>query len=495
MSQDESSASPTAARDASISQIDRSLVRGIAWTGGVKWLVQVLSWASTLVVLRLVTPEDYGIVGSAALYLGFLSLVADIGISAAVVTLRDLSVGQLRQLHAAATIAGALAMLLGLAAAIPFGWFFRSDAVPPVVAVLSVTLLVSGVRSVPSALLQRQMRYRDLAAIEGIQAVVGAIATIGLALAGFGYWALCFGTVLQSAVYSLFMVRAERVGFARPDLAALQAPLQLSRRYIVGQISWWTYSNADFAIASRRLGQATFGAYLLAWEFASLPVEKITNIVTRVTPGVFSALQKDLPALRRKLLLLTEGIITLTLPASIGLALVAPEFIRVAFGEAWLEATMPLRLLCLYVSFRSVVTMLPQILLAIGESKLISRMGVAFVLVMPSAFWVGSGWGTVGIAVAWLVAYPLLTVPYFRTIFRRLELPLTDYLRAWRPAVLGTAAMVVPIVGLGALVSSERSPVVALVTKVAVGAVAYGAVALWPQRERLRGLYQTMRGA
>ena len=77
---------------ADLHELDRSLLHGIAWTSGAKWVGQLVAWASTLIVARLLTPEDYGLVGMASIYLGLITLVSDFGLGSAVITLRDLTV-------------------------------------------------------------------------------------------------------------------------------------------------------------------------------------------------------------------------------------------------------------------------------------------------------------------------------------------------------------------------------------------------------------------
>ena len=473
--------------------LDHSFLHSLAWTGGVKWLVQILTWVSTLVVARLLTPEDFGIVGSAMIYVGFLGLFADFGVGTSVPIMRDLPEDHLAQLNGAGILFGALAMLLGLAAAWPAGQFFHSTQVPWVLAALSSTLLVSGVRSVPAALLQKALRFRTLALIEATQGVIGAAATVLLALAGWRYWALCLGAIIQSVAYTGLVLVAQPHRRSWPVWRSLDKPLQLNGNILLGQVSWWIYSNADFAIAGRVLGQAVMGSYLLAWEFASLPVEKITNIVGRVTPAYFAALQNDRAGLRRHLLNLTEGIATMTLPASWGIALVAEDFVRVVLGDKWLPAVAPLQILCFYVSLRSVVTLLPQVLTAIGEARWSARVGMMFVAVMPLAFLIGSRWGAVGIATAWLLVYPILTIPYYWRLFRCLELSPRAYFGAiWVP-LRGGILMALAVLLVGGRLPADWPLAVVLGSKILIGAVAYAAFGVWPARERIRGLYRAIR--
>ena len=88
--------------------LDRSLLRGVVWTAAAKWASQALSWVSWLIVARLLTPADYGLVGMAAIYLGLITVLSEFGLGTAVLAVRELSVEQLNQLNG-------LAVLLGLA--------------------------------------------------------------------------------------------------------------------------------------------------------------------------------------------------------------------------------------------------------------------------------------------------------------------------------------------------------------------------------------------
>src|SRR5271166_2395619 len=100
-------------------ELDRHLVRGLAWTGGVKWGSQVVTWASTLIVARLLRPEDYGIVGMAAVYLGLITLISEFGVGTAVVTLRELTADQTAQLNSLSLMLGLGGFLVSCAVAFP----------------------------------------------------------------------------------------------------------------------------------------------------------------------------------------------------------------------------------------------------------------------------------------------------------------------------------------------------------------------------------------
>lgn len=474
--------------------LERKLVRGIAWTGGMKWATQVVAWGSTLVLARLLSPEDYGLVGMAALFLGLVSIFTEFGIGSAIINHRELTGQQVSQLHGAAVLLGVAGMVGTTLAAWPLGLYFRRpDELPPAIVALSVTFLIMAFRSVPQAVLQRDLRFKALAAVEGIEALVYSAANIAFALLGFRYWSLVLGGLTAKLLGTVLTNSMSRVPLARPTRAGLGGMLGFSRDLMVGRLAWYTYTNADFAVAGRMLGAATLGAYSLAWTLASVPVDKISALVTRVTPAFFGRLKHDHAGLRRLLTNVTEGIAWLTLPASVGLAAVAGEFVPLVLGPGWDEAVLPLQLLSLYATFRSVVTLPPQVLTAKGDTRFLMWNGVATALVLPGAFWFGSRWGAGGIAIMWLLAYPAFIVPLYRRTLRAIELPLWEYLAQLRVPVLGSLVMLLVVLAAKAALPAAWPAALRLAAEVAAGAVAFGLAAVLPARARLSSLFRLIR--
>ena len=346
---------------ASTDSLDRSLVRGLAWTSAAKWGSQVLLWASTLIVARLLTPQDYGLVGMASIYLGLVTMLSEFGLGTTVMALRDLTEEQVAQLHGFALLFGLGSFALSCLMAWPLGAFFHSAELPAVVVVMSVTFIIASFRIVPSALLRRELRFRDLAVIDTVGALVLAVAMIAFAWLGFRYWTLVIGGLLSAGLSTIQTLWLQRQRMARPRAATLQhADMTFSWRILASRLSWYAYSNADFLVAGRILGKAALGVYEFAWTLANIPIEKITVLIGQVAFPIFAAVQHEPAEMRRYLLRLTEGLALLTFPASFGMALVAPDFVAIFLGSKWSGAIVPLQLLAVLVGFRSVVPLLPR---------------------------------------------------------------------------------------------------------------------------------------
>jgi len=465
--------------------LDRRLIHGIAWTGVMKWLGQIVSWVSTVVVARLLEPSDYGVVGMATLFLGLVMLVNEFGFGAAIIAHRGLSSDQRAQINSFAVLLGIATYGVCVAAAIPLAMFFGVPALRSVVVVMGIPILFGALRTVPTSLLERDLRFKLLAGIETIQVCFQAAVVVGLALAGFGYWSLILSGVAGALVSTALVVMSRPSGFSWPRPKSIRGALAFSNHVLVSRVAWYVQSNADFLVAGRVLGQAALGVYTLAWTIASAPVDKITALVTRVAFPIFATIQDDAVALRRYLLNLTEGLALPTFAAGTGLALVADDLVHLVLGSKWEAAITPLRLLALLAAYRATVPLLPQILNVTGDSRFGMYNALSKVVFLPAAFYVGSRWGTSGIAAAWLLIHPVTTIPVYVRVLRRIGLRPSEYLRSMVPSFNGALAMAATVVTLRLVLSSHWHPATRLSLEVIVGAAAYVGAILALHRRRL----------
>jgi len=484
---------PDPKRAADLKNLDKAFVRGVAWTAAVKWLTQVLTWGITVIVARLLVPSDYGLVGMAAIYVNLLTLLSEFGIGTAVVTLQNLTELQISQLNTLSLLLGFLGFIISAAAAIPLGRFFHAPNLPLVVMVLSGGFIVSGLRTVPYSLLQKELRFKLLAVIEGLQGVIQALVTVILAFLGFGYWALVLGILSFSITPTGLVLIWRRQSFALPRFSSIREAIHYSRHVLIGRLCWAAYNDSDFIIAGRVLGEAPLGVYTLAWTLAHTPLEKLTSLVNRVTPSVFAAIQTDTEALRRYIRNITGVMALMIFPATIGLALVAPEFVPLVLGPKWNGVVIPLELLAVHALMRSNVILLTPLLNVIGEERLVMWNSVVAMIILPISFYIGSRWGTAGIAAGWVVIYPFLQLPLFSCLFRRIGLPRSEYLRALWPAVSGCAVMALSIEVLKSALNEVWPLYARLVAEIFVGILAYGVVLLLLHRNYLRGILEFIR--
>src|SRR5262249_49151265 len=187
--------------------------------------------------------------------------------------------------------------------------FCGEPAVRPVILVMGALFAVTSLQLVPSSLLIRDLAFRKLALIEAAESATQMVTTLVLAILGARYWSLVLGGVAAKLLSTAMLLRARPHRLAWPrDLGSIRRALWFRGEVLVSGVAWYTYTNADFAVTGKVLGTVPLGAYTVAWNIASMPADKITGILSRVTFPVFSAVQKDWAALGRYLVLLSEAV-------------------------------------------------------------------------------------------------------------------------------------------------------------------------------------------
>jgi len=473
--------------------MDQSLAHSLAWRAGADWFSQVLSWSSFLIVVRLLTPVDFGIAAMAMVLWAYLRYLGEFGIPQTIVTLRDLSEDQLAQLNSVALLLGTGSFGLAAALACPAAAFFKTPQLVPVVVVTCTGLVPLGFRAVSEGLLNKDMRYRTLSLLDATSSIIGAIAILLMAYFGLGYWSLVLGNLARYTTRSVLVVVARPHRFAVPRLGSLRGPLAFGWHVLVSLLASSAYEKLDNVTAGRMLGQAALGVYGMAWNLANVPMEKLTSLVTTTIPTYFASVQTEPAALRRYLRTLTETLALTTFPATIGLALVARDLIPFALGHKWDGVILPLEILSVYVTFRSIVALLGKLLTAVGNPRFVMWDDLAALVILPTGFYIGSHWGTRGIAWGWVAAYPIIALPLYWKTFKTIEMPVREYIRALRPALHGTLAMVGAVSLLKWALVSTAPAWLRLVLEIASGASAYLLTLFLLHRERMATFVRTAR--
>lgn len=475
--------------------LDRSLIKGIAWTGGVKWASQILSWISTIIVARLLTPGDYGLVALAIAFLGLVALVNEFGLGSAIVMLRELRKEQIAQLNSLAVFLGLAGFIVACLAAAPLGRFYGAPDLPLVVVILGMGFVIGAFRSVPCALLEKTLRFKTLALLDGGQSFLVAMVTVSLALGGAGYWSLVVGNLAGSIAVTVVVTVVAGHPFARPNVRELGNVLRFSWHVFTTRVFGYIASSSDVFVAGRVLGQAAVGVYTFGATIANIPLEKVTGMVNRVAPAFYSAVQTDQRTTQRYFLHLTEGLALITIPVAWGMALVADDFVQLVLGDKWSAVAAPLRILAAYAALRSITSLMSPLFFLTGGSRLAMLNGILAAAIFPIGFYIGSTWGIVGIAVAWMVVHPLNLVPMYWHVLPKIGLSFWRYIRVLWPALSSALIMTVAVYAVKTTLPPGSSLATSLLVQVCGGGAAYLLAVLTLHRERLTGFIDLIRTA
>jgi PST family polysaccharide transporter len=404
--------------------------------------------------------------------LGFINIVAEFGIGSAILVMRELSQSQIRQIHVVSVLLGFATSLITLFAAKPTAVFFHRPELLAVIPVMGVGFVLSGFRVVPQSLLARDLRFKTISWIEACTTSFSALTSLLLAWWGMGYWSLVIGGLAAASLSTVLFSIVSPCGFAKPVFQQVRRELAYSQRLLVSRAAWYGYSNADFAVAGRILGESALGVYTMAWNLANAPLDRVVTLILRVTPSVFSSAQHDQGELRRYLRVVTEGMALVVFPVGFGLALVADPAVSALFDKRWAGAAMPFRLLAIYAVFRCVFAVISQVQNTIRDVRYAMWQSLVCLAVFPLAFWYASRWGGPGIGAAWLIIFPILHFPPLLRTLDKIGMTKREYLSSIKPAGFASAAMATTVLALHQ-VSHGMRPLLELSVESAAGAAVY----------------------
>ena len=391
--------------------LEKAALTGARWTLAARVGMQLVTWPVTIVVMRLLEPSDYGLFAMALLVSGFITLFSELGLGVALVQAPKLSETQIRMactlvLLLNATIGLIIAALAPLAAKV-----FNEPDVMLVMWVLTAELLFSAFATVPLALLERELKFKQVSLGHMAGGMAGSVATLAAAAMDAGVWALVLGTLatalVRSAAWVAFYGGAVRPGSLRLD--TLKPMLSVSSHALASRVLWYWAGQADQLILGRLLQATALGCYSVAAQLAMLPVGKAMEAVNRVAFPIMSRLQGDDGASRAPYTKTSALLALYGFGVCWGLAAVAPEFVQLVLGERWLQAILPLTLLSLVAPLRMLCAFNNTVVTAIGAPEVATRELLLGSVLIPAAVGAGAFWGGLsGAAWALLLAYPLV---------------------------------------------------------------------------------------
>ncbi len=455
-------------------RLDRAFLGGVAWSAGAKWSTQLVTWGTTFLLARLLTPGDFGLVSMAGAFLALSNVLAEFGLGSAVVQMQDLGRDVLKQLNALAVMISGGMFLLAVLLAPAIAAFYGEQKVQWVFASSALMLLITGFNVVPVGIIRRDMNYKVLSIAEAVQALVQAGVTVTAAFAGLAYWSLVVGYLAGNfAALAVVLYRAG-IGFQVPRWGMVQPAFRYGWHVSTSNLAAGAYSQSAAMVIGRQLGQGAAGSYQMAGALAMAPLEKLASLVMRVTGPVFARSQNDLPLIRRYFFIFVETLTMLVLPIASGAAIVATDLVGVLLGAQWGDVAGPMRWLCLLMLLRVMITLMDQVLNALWHTSFVMKRGLLLLCILPPAFFAATGWGLWAVAAAWLLILPVNALPSWLRLQSAAGFELPDLFKALRPAVLSCAFMALVLFWLRTSMEGTNFPLqLNLLMQVGVGGLAY----------------------
>jgi len=460
----------------------------VLWRSGSQIAAQLITWTSTFFVIRLLSPSDYGLFAMTQVVLSLLNLLNGYSFTGALVQAREVHRHQVRQVF------GMLILLnFSLAAAqffaAPFAAaYFRAPIVTDLLRVQAILYLTSPFIMIPQALLSRGIDFRTQARVNIGAALLSAIIGPVCALAGFGVWTLVFAPI------SLFVARAIGLSVLGRWLVwpsfhfkGAGAIIGFGLAILVSELLWFVQTQADVFIAGRTLSAHQIGIYTTALFLSQILVNKFVPPLNEVAFPTYSRMAGDRPGIAFAFMKSVRMIMLVAIPFSLGLAITAEPLVLTVLGAKWAETIPVVQVLGFATPFVTLQILYTPATNALGKPSVAAWISGAGAIIMPTAFLIGVRYGPVGMAWAWLLAFPILTLIATIWSLHIIGARYTALLHALWPAAFAGAVMAGGVVAIDRALPS-MSPFSHLIALAAAGAIIYALTLMVTARDSIEEL-------
>jgi len=447
----------------------------------------VVRMGSLMILARLLDPKDFGLVGMVTAVIGVFNLFRDFGLSAAAVQ-RNTTVTreQASTLFWVNILVGAILGLLSFAIA-PFAvLFYHEPRLFGITAALASGFLFNAAGVQHSAMLEREMRFTTLSVIDTISLLTSVLVGIGMALHGYGYWALVATTTVAPLVYTVCVWLTTAWVPGRPHRrVGVRSMMRFGGTLTLNGLVMYIATNFEKVLLGRFWGAEAIGVYGRAYQLVNMPNDNLNSAASGVAFAALSRLQDDPPRFRSYFLKGYALVLSLTVPVTVACALFAKDMISVFLGPKWQSAVTVVSLLAPTTLAFATINPLGWLLMSLGLVGRGLRMALVFAPFMIAGYLIGLPYGPRGVAFAYSAMMTLSVIPMIAAAVRGTVISVRDVLlTVSRPLLSGivTAGLVL---GLQFWYSPYLLPLPRLVLGVALVLAGYLGMLLYVMGQKL----------
>lgn len=427
----------------------RTTVTGTAWNYSAFALGKGLVFLCTILLARLLVPQDFGLVALGLLVLRFLETLGDLGVGPALIY-RVEEPERTSSVALGINLTMGLVLTVGMILAAPLvADFFHEPRLVPVLRILSLSFLLTALRNVHASRLKKELAFRRRFVPEIARAAAKGVVSVIFAWLGFGVWSLVWGQLAGEVTATLLYWWAARW---RPrlsfDFHVARALLSYGGQIVLLKIIAATRNNIDYLIIGRRLDAVALGFYVMAYRVPELVIVSLCTVASQVLFPAYARLQSDPAALRRGFLRTARFMALITVPVGVGMAIVAPEFVNLFYTARWAPSIPVMQVLALYSTFHALSFNAGDIYKAIGRPSILSSLGAARLVVAVPVLWIAAGHGILAVAIGHAAISLVFTVVSLGIACRVLAVGWREVASALRPAFVAAAVMAIGALAL-----------------------------------------------
>ena len=478
--------------DSGQGSINKQIAKGAAWMVAFKVVDKSVGLVSTIVLARMLAPEDFGLVAMSMILLAALNLLISFGFEVQLIQNRDAGRDQFDTAWTFTVIFSVVCGLVLVGLAIPAAQFYREPRLEAIIYALAFGFALEGFSNIGTVAFRREMQFdREFKFLLG-KRMASLVVTIPLALWLRNYWALVIGQLASTA---LSVALSYYMSTYRPRFS-LKSKLELfhtSKWLVINNLFGFLHGRSAPFLLARLSGAPSVGVFSIGMEISTLPSNELVAPINRAAFPGYAKAAHDLDKLRDTFLKVIASIALVAIPAGVGVAVVADLFVPAVLGWKWLDAIPLIQLLAVYGVIKALQTNIPYVYLALGMAKRSTIIsGIQVIIYLIVLYPAINRWGAMGAAWASL-GTAIVMIPVNQAMVAEcLGLNATQFCRALVRPLIASAAIAMVVLAIKSQLVLRHHTLdyaLALLLCAAVGALVYVIVlyAVWRAWKRPDG--------
>ena len=404
---------------------------GVKWTSMSSVIISLTQVLQLIILTKLLDPSDFGLMAIVLFVINFSQIFIDLGISNAIIFNQKIEDKQLSTLYILNLIIGAILFITVFYSSSFIADFYNDFRLTRLIEYLSVVFLIVPFGQQYQVLLKKELHFKSLATRDVISRVASFIFTIALAYLDYGVLSLVYGNILYNVISTLLLIF---VGykFHKPQLYFNLSEVRFLFSFGFYQMGEklvnYLNKEVDTLVIGKLLGMEALGIYNIAKDFISKPYQLINPILTKVSFPVFAKIQNDLLKVKNIYIRTIDLLSFINSLIFIFCFFFSREIILLFFGEKWLQASVVMSILSLYMLLRSIGNPIGSLQLGLGRADLGFFWNLAILMIVPIFVYLGSFWGLVGVTLSLLLSQILLYFPSWKyMVYKLIPLNFKEY--------------------------------------------------------------------
>lgn len=455
--------------------LKQKAIKGVFWSAIQNWGTQAVTFIVFTLLARLLEPRVFGLVALAGVFTAFVQVFLDQGFSVAIVQRKRLDPEHLDTALWTGVAIGSLMTIIGIVSAETIASIFNEPELTPIIRWLSLVFVIRGFSSVQEAILQRNLNFKALTMRSTVAVVTAGVVAVVMAFMGFGVWCLV-AQQLTNALLQVIMLWA--ISDWRPkfnfSLSHFKSLFSFGINIVGINLLTFLYRRGDDFLIGYFLGSRALGYYSVAYRLLLTGIQLLTGVLNQVAVPVFSKLQSEPERIRIALYKVTFFASLISLPAFMGLGVLAPELIVVLFGEQWLPSVPVMQILASVGVLQSLFFLNGAVMTAMGKPSWRLKINLFSTIVSLISFAIAVRYGIIAVAAAFAIRNYLLCPLFVWILYKLVKINLKEYLNQFIIPILCSVIMSLTLIGIKLWLSDLITYQQLLLVCIPTGFIIYG---------------------